>query len=114
MSILTEIPKPNLCFNVHSVSQRASTKLVHQQISISGQSGKNGSRGSDGASGTPGTDGSTGGHGGRGATGEDGSTGEVSQSGTDSQHAIVQLNGTVENLNMQLKMCDKLHDSGYL
>ncbi|CAF2871134.1 unnamed protein product [Rotaria sp. Silwood2] len=111
MSILTEVPIPNLCFDVHSVSQRASAKLVHQKISISGQSGKNGSRGSDGASGTPGKDGSTGGHGGRGSTGEDGSAGEVSQSGTDSQHAIVQLNGTVENLNMQLKMCDILHDS---
>ncbi|CAF3642132.1 unnamed protein product [Rotaria sp. Silwood1] len=119
MSILTEVPIPNLCFDVHHVSQRALTKLAHRKISISGQSGINGnpgsdgvsgSSGSDGASGIPGKDRSNGRHGGRGDAGENGSAGEPGQSGTDSKNAIVQLNGTVENLNMQLKMCDKVHD----
>ncbi|CAF1454036.1 unnamed protein product [Rotaria sp. Silwood1] len=111
MSILTIADIPNFCFDVNSVSKRASTKLVYQTISISGQSGTNGDFGRDGTFGFPGDDGSTGENGGSGNDGENASAGEPGQSGTDSRHALVRLNGTVENLNMQLKIFQTLYSS---
>ncbi|CAF4790358.1 unnamed protein product, partial [Rotaria sp. Silwood2] len=104
MSMLKEVPVPNFHFDVNSVSKRALTKLAHKRISISGHSGANGNPGSDGSDGTygvPGQDGLNGRNGGRGGAGNNGSAGQSGQSGTDSRHALIRLNGTVENLNMQ-------------
>ncbi|CAF2835484.1 unnamed protein product [Rotaria sp. Silwood2] len=114
MSILKEVPVPNFHFDVNSVSKRALTKLVHQRTSISGHSGANGNPGSDGSDGTsgmPGQDGSNGRNGGRGGAGNNGSAGQSGQSGTDSRHALIRLNGTVENLNMQIKTYEILYGS---
>jgi hypothetical protein len=84
---------------------------VHRTLSISGHSGTNGNCGISGTSGVSGSNGTGGHNGGRGRDGTNGSDGQPGQSGTDSQHAFIRLDGTVENLNMQLKTFKTLYGS---
>jgi hypothetical protein len=111
----TEVELPKFSFDVKSVSERALRKPVDQTISIGGTSGSNGTLGTSGTSGYSGMSaigcGARGGEGGPGSDGFDGSSG---QSGTDSEHALIWLNGTVENVNIQLTTFQKLteHSGG--
>ncbi|CAF0876778.1 unnamed protein product [Adineta steineri] len=103
MSIITEVGLQNFSFDVDSVSYRALKKPVDQTISINGQSGSNGY---DGTSGSAGYCGSNGSNGGDGSNGSDGGNGCP---GTDSQNALIWLNGTVEDLIMQVKTFNNLN-----
>ncbi|CAF1269727.1 unnamed protein product [Adineta steineri] len=113
MSIITEVGLQNFSFDVDSVSYRASQKSVDQTISIGGQSGSNGYVGIHGSAGHCGqigrwiatTPGSKGGDGGKGSDGGNGCL------GTDSQNALIWLNGTVDDLIMQVKTFNRLNNS---
>ncbi|CAF4024170.1 unnamed protein product [Adineta steineri] len=99
MSIITEVGLQNFSFDVDIVSYRASQKPVDHTISINGQSGSNGSAGHSGFSGSNGGDGSNGSDGGNGCP------------GTDSQNALIWLNGTVADLIIQVKTFNRLNNS---
>ncbi|CAF5225679.1 unnamed protein product, partial [Rotaria magnacalcarata] len=71
-------------------------------ISISGKSGPDGCSGTSGSCGIPGHCGATGGCGSTGGNGSNGFHGHSGQSGTNAQHALIWLEGTIENLNLQL------------
>ncbi|CAF4409346.1 unnamed protein product, partial [Adineta steineri] len=99
MSIITEVGLQNFSFDVDIVSYRASQKPVDQTISINGQSGSNGSDGHSGFSGSNGGDGSN------------GSNGDSGCPSTDSQNALIWLNGTVADLIIQVKTFNRLNNS---
>ncbi|CAF3901089.1 unnamed protein product [Rotaria sordida] len=81
---------------------------------MSGHSGSNGESSINGTSGSSGHIGMPGGTGGRGNDGRDGLDGKPGQSGTDSQHALIRLQGTMENLNVQLKTFGQFNNSSKL
>jgi hypothetical protein len=91
-------------------------KPVDQTISISGQSGSDGYSGTDGSPGTSGINGvmggcsGNGGHGTNGGDGSDGRNGGSGHHGTNAQHALIWLNGTVENVNMQMRTFQTLNN----
>ncbi|CAF3875031.1 unnamed protein product [Rotaria sp. Silwood1] len=105
-----EAQLPNFSVDIESVSQRALTKPVDQVISISGNSGANGYSGADGTSGFSGCDGGIGGCGTRGGDGSGGLDGQSGHPGTNAQHALIWLNGTVDYLNMQVQTFQTLNN----
>ncbi|CAF1349089.1 unnamed protein product [Rotaria magnacalcarata] len=102
MSIVTEVELPNFPFDVYNVSTRSLVKPVDHVISISGKSGSDGCSGTSGSCGIPGPCGATGGCGSTGGNGSNGFHGHSGRSGTNAQHALIWLEGTIENLNLQL------------
>ncbi|CAF3198815.1 unnamed protein product [Rotaria sp. Silwood2] len=107
MSIVKQAELPNFRFDVNNVSSRALIKRFDQTISISGQSGSNGESGNHG---TWGSSGYCGMFSSKGGNGTDGLDGKPGQSSTDSQHALIRLHGTVENLNVELKIFQKFNN----
>jgi hypothetical protein len=110
MSTTTEVDLSNFYFDVDSVSERALTKPVDQAISISGISGSSGYSSTSGSGGFSGSNGGTGACGTGGGNGTNGCDAQFGQSGTDSQHAFIWLNGTVENVSMQVKTFQTLNN----
>ncbi|CAF0874851.1 unnamed protein product [Adineta steineri] len=115
MSIVTEVEPPIFSFDVNSVSERALTKPIYQRVFIGGLPGSHGYPGSHGMDGIHGIMGMPGGCGSNGSNGLSGLDGSLGQFGTDSQHALIWLSGTVEHLNMRLRIIptwnNSLHDS---
>ncbi|CAF1275340.1 unnamed protein product [Adineta ricciae] len=111
MSVMRNIELSNFRFDVNSVSQRAVAKYVDETISIDGQSGSNGHFGPSGAPGHYGSNGTNGVHGGDGGDGTNGFDGQSGQHGTDARHAFIWLSGTVENLNVKVKISQTLNSS---
>lgn len=103
MSIVTEVPLPYYSFDIGSVSDRAVAKFADQTISIGGRSGTNGQAGQDGLPGCDGLNDLFGGTGGAGGLGTNGQKGLDGEHGTNSQHACIQLDGTVENFHIHLQ-----------
>ena len=111
LSKTTEVKILNFRFDVDSVSQRALTKPVYQTISLSGKSGSDGHPGASGYNGSSGSKGSKGCSGGNGGNGKEGSAGQPGQCGQDSEHAWIELSGTIDHLNTQLTTFQILYNS---
>ncbi|CAF1520738.1 unnamed protein product [Adineta ricciae] len=84
--------------------------LAKNVISISGLSGSDGCSGKSGSKGISGRSSTqydkAGGNGGRGAHGSNGQPGE---SGANSRHALIELDGSVDNLRVRVKKFETLH-----